>query len=166
MDIAGMHNIDIEGIAEDIPANDESYDSIVCTQALSYVWDVPKAFSEFRRILRANGVLLLTSSFMDPLNEDFGEYWRFTPDAYRRLLNEAGFIIDVLEPIGGYWNLRGQFAIRRQIRKWDAYNRTWWRIFHLCAKLYGKFMMWRDIFEPTSEKNIFTNGHIIVAHKK
>lgn len=166
MDIAGMPNVDIEGIAENIPTKNESFDSIVCTQTLSDVWNVPKAFSEFNRVLRTSGILMLTSSFMDPLNEDFGEYWRFTPHAYRRLAEEAGFVVEVLEPIGGYWSVRGQFAIRRQIRKWNAYNRRWRGVFNFCAKVYGTYMLWRDSFEPASEKNVFTHGHILIARKK
>lgn len=166
MDIPGTKNIDLEGIAEKIPAADASYDSVVCTQALSDVWDVRKAFAEFHRVLCKNGILLLTSGFLDPLNEDFGEYWRFTPNAYRRLATEAGFHVEVLEPIGGYWSVKAQFAIRHQIALWDAYNRSWCRLFSFICRLYGRHMIWRDSLQPISEKRSITHGHILIARKR
>jgi SAM-dependent methyltransferase len=58
---------------------DNSFDSIVCTETLTNVFDLPKPFSEFRRVLKPGGAALISAGCLVRLNIDVGEYWRFTP---------------------------------------------------------------------------------------
>ncbi len=47
-----------QGIGEDIPFDDESFDSVVCTYTLCSVQDQAQVICELRRILRPGGMLL------------------------------------------------------------------------------------------------------------
>jgi ubiquinone/menaquinone biosynthesis C-methylase UbiE len=48
-----------EGDAHDLPFDDESFDSVVCTYSLCQIPDPRKAVSEMKRVLRAGGKLIL-----------------------------------------------------------------------------------------------------------
>ncbi len=45
-----------------LPADDATFDALVCTQVLEYVPDVASALAEFRRVLRPGGRLLLVDT--------------------------------------------------------------------------------------------------------
>jgi SAM-dependent methyltransferase len=74
---------------------DDRFDSILCTQTLLLIYDVPAAIRELYRILKPGGVLLATlpgiakvceRSFIGGAGED---YWRFTSASTQRLFSEA-----------------------------------------------------------------------------
>jgi SAM-dependent methyltransferase len=75
----------------DLPS--ESFDCFICTQTLTYIYDVQRAIRTIHRILRPRGVLLATVpgiSQMSPYDRDrWGEYWRFTAQSLGRLLGEG-----------------------------------------------------------------------------
>lgn len=69
----------------------DSFDCFICTQTLTYIYDVQRAVATIHRILRPGGVLLATVpgiSQMSPYDRDrWGEYWRFTAQSLARLLS-------------------------------------------------------------------------------
>lgn len=70
----------------------DTYDCIVCTQTLMFVFDVRKAVEALHGALRDGGVLLGSVSGISQISEidqaRSGEYWRFTTDSVTRLLRE------------------------------------------------------------------------------
>lgn len=70
-----------------------SFDCFICTQTLTYIYDVQRAVATIHRILKPGGVLLATVpgiSQMSPYDRDrWGEYWRFTAQSLGRLLGES-----------------------------------------------------------------------------
>ena len=77
--------------AAEIP--DDAFDCFICTQTLTYIYDVQSAVATIHRILKPGGVLLATVpgiSQISPYDRDrWGEYWRFTTQSLRRLLTES-----------------------------------------------------------------------------
>jgi glycosyltransferase involved in cell wall biosynthesis/SAM-dependent methyltransferase len=77
---------------ENIPS--ESFDCIICTQTLMFIFDVQKAMRTLYRILKPGGVLLMTlagvSHQISRLDmERWGDYWRFTSLSAQRLCASA-----------------------------------------------------------------------------
>jgi SAM-dependent methyltransferase len=76
------------GDDNDLPS--ERFDCFICTQTLTYVWDVARAVATIHRLLKPGGVLLATVpgiSQISPYDRDrWGEYWRFTAQSLARLL--------------------------------------------------------------------------------
>jgi SAM-dependent methyltransferase len=77
--------------ARDIPSN--SFDAIILTQTLQFIYEVRAAIETLHRILRPGGVLLATChgiSQIAPYDmQKWGEYWRFTSLSARKLFIEA-----------------------------------------------------------------------------
>ena len=68
---------------------DNEYDCIILTHVLGLIDDIDKAVSEIYRILKPEGSILITSSCF---SQDFGEpknYWRFTSEGMRFLLEKS-----------------------------------------------------------------------------
>ncbi len=83
----------IADLAGDNDLPSDGFDCFVCTQTLTYIYDVRRALRTIHRILRRGGVLLATVpgiSQMSPYDRDrWGEYWRFTAQSLGRLLGES-----------------------------------------------------------------------------
>ena len=70
----------------------DTFDCIICTQTLQFIFDVRAAASTLYRILQPGGVLLATLSGISPISrydmDRWGEYWRFTTASASRLFEE------------------------------------------------------------------------------
>jgi SAM-dependent methyltransferase len=69
-----------------------SFDCVIATQTLTYVYDVAAAVATLRRILAPGGVALVTLPGIAKIArheaELYGDYWRFTTDSATRLFGE------------------------------------------------------------------------------
>ena len=72
---------------------DDSFDCVIFTQTLQFIYDVPATLTALRRILKPNGVVLATFPGISPISrydmERWGDYWRFTTLSAQRLFGEA-----------------------------------------------------------------------------
>lgn len=105
------------------PLADASVDTILSTQVLEHVYDFHGYLEDCRRLLRAEGRLILTVPMQWRHHEVPSDYWRFTRFAVERMLRETGFQTVELTPCGGVYSLLGQvfldhLAERRQPRPW------------------------------------------------
>lgn len=70
----------------------ESFDCVICTQTLQFVYDVREALKTLYRILRPGGVLLATFTGISQISrydmDRWGDYWRFTTMSAGRLFVE------------------------------------------------------------------------------
>ena len=77
--------------AETIP--DKSFDCILLTQTLPFLYEVRAALRTLHRILKPNGVVLATAPGLSPISrfdmERWGDYWRFTSLSAQRLFGET-----------------------------------------------------------------------------
>ncbi len=77
--------------ADQIPS--DTFDCIIVTQTLQMIYEPRAALRHLHRILKPQGVLLLTSHGISRVCrhegiDDWGEYWHFTSQSLRRLLAE------------------------------------------------------------------------------
>jgi len=71
----------------------DTFDCIICTQTLQFIYDVRSAVMQLHRVLKPGGVALATvpgiSQIDRPFHDQDGDFWRFTTASLRRLLEEA-----------------------------------------------------------------------------
>lgn len=88
----------------DMPLDNESVDVILCTEVFEHLINPILALKEFSRVLKTNGMLILTAPFcclthMAPYfyYNGFSEYW------YKEHLNDYGFEIKEFTGYGNYF---------------------------------------------------------------
>lgn len=71
--------------AIDIPS--ESVGSVLCFDTLEHVEYPRQAMKEIHRILKPDGIAVISSVMDFPIHDYPHDYWRFTPEAFRSILN-------------------------------------------------------------------------------
>jgi ubiquinone/menaquinone biosynthesis C-methylase UbiE len=165
LDINSDTQPDIVGSVEAIPLPDNSIDGIICTQVLGDVWGTQKAIAEMIRILKPQGLLLITESLFNEEHDEPRDYWRFTKYSWKKLLEDT-CKIDVLETRGGFFGQRAQQTIRYRIERHNLYQRPiLGRAAHLWALVIGKYALLRDRLDRSKVNKKFPIGYCILAHK-
>ena len=101
--------IDIVGDIIDIPENDESFDIILCTEVLEHLPYPIKALEEFSRLLKKDGVLILSAPFCSLTHFAPHHYCSgFNRYFYEYHLNSLGFQIDEISTNGNFFEFIGQ----------------------------------------------------------
>jgi SAM-dependent methyltransferase len=77
--------------ADHIPS--DSFDCVIITQTLQFIYDVRAALQSIYRILKPDGVVIATFPGLSPIDryeaDRWGHYWGFTSLAARRLFTEV-----------------------------------------------------------------------------
>jgi SAM-dependent methyltransferase len=77
--------------ADHLPS--DTFDTIIFTQTLQFIYDIKSTVATLYRLLKPGGIILATASGMAQISqadfEQWGEYWRFTSLSIRFLFEEA-----------------------------------------------------------------------------
>ena len=105
------NRVDVLCEATAIPLPDASFDTILCTQVIEHVADHRGLLQEAFRLLRNDGVLILSGPMYWPLHEEPYDFFRFTEHGFRYLLENVGFEVNHIQSNGGKWATCGQVLI-------------------------------------------------------
>ncbi len=83
---------DIIADASKIPLRNNSINSVVCFQLLEHVKEPQKIINEIYRVLKKNGVCLLTTHMAMVLHGEPYDYFRFTKYALKHLFKKFKFV--------------------------------------------------------------------------
>jgi SAM-dependent methyltransferase len=119
--------VDFECPAHSIPVEAETFDSVLCTEVLEHVPDPLAVWSEFHRILRPEGQVLLTTPMYWPPHELPYDFYRYPEHGLRYIATSAGFVVTELWPRGGRWAFFGQVGMHvlHHYMKWKIMRRAW-----------------------------------------
>lgn len=72
---------------------DNYWDLIILSQTLEHIWEFKKSIKEIYRILKPESYAIIDSPFVYPHHpeQNFADYWRFSPQALTKLCQEIGF---------------------------------------------------------------------------
>lgn len=96
------------GGAYDIPLDDDSVDTVLCTAVLEHLEEPEKALREAYRVLKEGGYAIYTVPLFWHLHEEPRDFYRFTKYGLRYLFEKSGFDIVELTPLSGFWVTFGQ----------------------------------------------------------
>lgn len=104
---------DVQGDVTAIPEPDGSFDTVLCTDLLSYIFDTSKAMGEMARVLKPGGRLLV----IEPNNREDDEraFWGFRMKGLGALAQTAGLEVLDLKAASRLWageyeNMRGIYT--------------------------------------------------------
>ena len=90
-----------------LPFDDGAFDTVVSFQVLEHTPDPEGLVREMARVLKKDGLLILTAPFSFRLHEEPHDYFRFTPHGLRFLCEKAGFSVRSITARGSLWSLLG-----------------------------------------------------------
>jgi SAM-dependent methyltransferase len=90
LDIGDNPNADLQGTIESIPAEDESFDVVICTQVLEHCDDPAQGVRELRRVTRPGGRVLLSTHGVMVYHPSPNDLWRWTHEGLERLFLTNG----------------------------------------------------------------------------
>jgi SAM-dependent methyltransferase len=88
LDMRPGPGVDLVADAQHLPHADASLGTVVAMSALEHVPRFWRVLDEVRRVLRPDGALLLACPFYFHIHSYPSDYWRFTPEALRLLLED------------------------------------------------------------------------------
>ena len=100
-------NADIIGSAYDVPIEDKSVDAILSIQVLEHLENPRRAFQEAHRILKDDGLMIVSCPFLYPIHASPHDYFRYTQFSLRSISDEFGFEIIDQKEISGFWYVSG-----------------------------------------------------------
>ncbi len=106
------------------PLKEGSADWILCTQVIDDLPDPDAFVRELHRILAGNGGLILSVSFVWELHDLPNDYGRPSPQRLRLMLEQNGFDVIELQPVGNSWTTLGQVVNTSLLSIMS--NRPWW----------------------------------------
>ncbi len=133
---------------------DKFFDNIICLEVFEYLKTPQKAINEIYRVLKPNGVLILSCPFMYKTHQD---YLRYTPDFWEEELLKS-FSQKEIKVIGNFYTIvldiiRGKIAkIKFKPVKYLLY---------LPYLLFVLFVPLSKI----SKDSVYASGYLIIATK-
>ncbi len=149
---SSLNRVDLLCFADNIPLPDQSFDVVLCTQTIEHVANFQGLLREANRLLKPGGTLFLSGPMYWYHHEAPYDFHRFTLYGFRYDVEQAGFIVDQIEPNGGKWSVLGlvilhtlpkQFIGRRKINR-----------------LVSEIFLWLDRrnFDPFNTSNFFVTA--------
>jgi len=114
--------VDVIATAYSIPLPDAGAQTILLTEVLEHLERPGDAVAECLRLLEPGGHLIATTPLFWPVH-DARDFYRYTPQGLRYLLETAGFEVVELEPLGGLWStvaVELSYGLQRYRRPWSA----------------------------------------------
>ncbi len=90
VDVQQNPNADLHGAVEAIPAENDSFDIVICTQVLEHADDPAQAVREMHRVTAPGGRVLASTHGTQVYHPNPGDYWRWTHAGLERLFSTNG----------------------------------------------------------------------------
>jgi SAM-dependent methyltransferase len=99
----------------DSPATHGHYDLVICEQVLEHVENPVTAVDTLKALCAPSGMLLVSTPFLIRIHNYPTDFWRFTPDGLRKLLECRGLHVEGVRS----WGNRA--VVRANFRVWALY---------------------------------------------
>lgn len=86
-----------------IPLETNSIDAIICMQVMEHIYNPAEVLAELYRVLHPGCALYISVPFSSGEHQIPYDYYRYTRYAWRHLLKQAGFKVDYIRPVNGYF---------------------------------------------------------------
>lgn len=160
--------VDTICLATELPYQNNTFNTVFCTQVLEHVYDHHALVKEAFRVLLPGGKIILTVPFTWELHEEPYDFFRISKHGLRELFEEAGFEVLFIKANGGKWAAMFQMMINTVYStfKYKTVKSKILKLLFLELKftwLINQFAVWIDKRHPD---NVWTLNYIVTATKK
>lgn len=165
LDLFRGEEVDLQGDLRQLPLQDKSVDTLVCTGVLEHISDPGQAIKEMYRVLKDGGRVFLETPFMQTVHASPDDYSRWTPNGLRHLCRQ--FEMGECQVVAGpgsalAWQFQETMAMLFSFRSQILYK-VGLRIFGLLA-VSVSWLDWVLERHPLAWKA--ASGYAIVGVKK
>jgi len=167
-----LKDIDIVANAEKLNGiiEDDKFDIVLCLSVLEHTLNPTKLLSEAHRILKKNGILILSVPFVMPLHDCPNDYWRFTKygviEITKKYFNKILIDEDMnsLETIGYLFHRLFMQTRVLNVRYFNVIFLMFSKVLYffkgIISKEYG------SVKKDFDERNILSNNIYFIGEKK
>ena len=166
-DIAYYPCIHLQFDAHTLPFPAATFDTVLCAEVLEHCLNPQQVIDEFYRVLRPEGVLLLSTRFLFPIHDAPHDYYRYTKYGLMHLCRRFEHVdvipeVETVETIAVLlqrlasqvdWKLPGTKLLLQLLTR--VVMRLQWNV----KAEYG------DVSRRAGEQTIMTSGYYLVAQK-
>ena len=149
----------------DIPVENNVFDAVLCTEVLEHIPCPEKAINEFSRIIKSNGVLLITAPFCSLVHmapyyycSGFSLFW------YEYHLEKYGFEIEEIEQNGDFF-----LFLRQELHRTSYMCERYGRPIGMLKKLnliYMAHWLGKESKEKNDSGETLCFGYCVKARKR
>lgn len=103
--------IDVFYDGSNIPFDDNTFDSILCSEVFEHISDLPQVIRELSRVLKPGGKMLITCPFVWPEHERPYDFARYTQYSLRKDLEKEGIQIMIMDKSGDFFSATWQLMV-------------------------------------------------------
>ena len=155
-------NVDLVGTAYEIPCEDDSFDSALCSAVLEHLEEPEAAIRECHRVLKPGGIAVYTVPFFWHLHEEPRDFFRYSRFGLQYLFEKAGFEIVELKALSGFWITSGQMTIY-YLERFNRGPLRWIRVYDAISLLIQGICAVLDKIDRAEK---WTWMYLVVARKK
>jgi len=155
-------NIDLIATAYQIPVEDASFDSAICTAVLEHLEEPELALRECYRVLKPGGVAIYSVPFFWHLHEEPLDFYRFSKYGLKYLFEKVGFEIIELKALSGFWITFGQMFVY-YLYRFNLGPFRWFRIIEILGLSIQTFSYFLDRLDRTEQ---WTWMYLVVVKRK
>lgn len=166
MDIFHADGIDYVGEVECIPLENSSVKLVITQEVLEHVKDVEKGLQEIYRVLKKDGLFYCQVPFIIGYHPGPNDYWRFTKEGIREVIEKHGFEILELETSVG--SATGFYRI--SVEFFAILFSVFFPFLYIFLKALFALLLypikWLDpILDFSNQKNRIPGGYYLIAKK-
>ncbi|MEN2400338.1 class I SAM-dependent methyltransferase [Flavobacterium sp. MC2016-06] len=164
---SNLNKVDILSPADNIPLEDNSFDTVFSTQTIEHVENYQGLVDEAYRLLKKGGFLILSGPFNWQLHEEPYDFFRFSKHGFTHVVNKSGFELVELNENGGMWSVVGQYLLKSIYNDHRGRSKKLRFLFKIVTRLKGVNVLNR-IFEYLDKKDynsVNTINYVVIARK-
>jgi len=158
--------IDIVSDITKIPVNDDSFDTILCSEVFEHLPYPVEAIKEFSRIIKRDGKLIITAPFCSMTHfapqHFYSGYNRYF---YERVLSDHGFEVEECTPNGNYFSYISQ-ELERVPRLVKDLNQNELKWYETVSYEIVLFLLNKLSKKTKGTEQMLCFGYHVVARKK
>lgn len=116
--------IDIYCSATEVPLPDESIDVILCTEVLHDLPEPDLFFLEVKRLLKKEGILIMTSPFVVPIVDGSYDHYRYTRYGLTYRIQKSGLEVKSIDEVGDLFGTIITLSIKPTLKFFNALSKT------------------------------------------
>ncbi len=151
--------------AAKVPIDDNSIDTVVMTEVLEYLDNPEDVLSEIYRLLKDDGMCILSTPFLHPVHgDDQFDRQRWTAVKLAQACRNAGFTKIDIKPMGSIWSVLHDFLHVSFGYAHPKPNRIYVRVLHRLLHCSTSLFLWFDSKSERLKKYINT-GYFVIMEK-